>query len=380
MADIYDHIARFEECNIPQLDTVRIGTTNKLLTAPCPWCGQSHPHGAGSDFKPGEMLVDRGSRVADQCFDEYAYRIGLRSYNLVECTSVAHHREAFSLFGVLADRPLISRLHPKIGQHAPMMVAIARTMFPGARVDAGRYRLRRIVAVIDEKARRIYLGRDGSWFMSSQANDTKVLARGDNLLQALAMLSGMSAGHMAEKVLFATTGCFLGDLTGSAFRYLIDQHAGLAEISGQKDLVKGPQVLFRMIGGGSVSCSSQVPPVMETLFTLLLPGSGEEHGTMEYKNAQRKISIVVLPSGKWVGLFPYPGSGAGLGQPVHMQGRSILSLLSALTGLGAGWYAERILTTGLGLDLPANVRSQLANGLTEFVGQATVRDELEGSV
>ncbi|WP_145915823.1 hypothetical protein [Labrenzia sp. CP4] len=379
MADIDKQSARIEECDTPHLNAVRIGASAQLVTAPCPWCGRSHPHGGGTDFKSGEMLVDRGSRVADQCFDDYACKIGPRGYKLIEWTSVANYREAANFFGVLADRPLIARLHPKNGRHSRLMSVIAKTMFPGPRVDAGRCRSGKIVAALDENSRCFYLGRDGSWFVSSNDNETKVLARGDNLLQALALFSGMPASHVAENLLFATTGCVLGHLTGSAFGSLIDQCAGHAEIVDRDRFPGNPEFLLRMIGGGLASPSSQVPPLIEVFFLLMLPGGTAHGGVMEYKNAQRQISTVILHTGDWAGSFPYAGSSANSGQPVRMQGHNLLSLLAALTGLDAGWYAERILTAGLGFDLPAKIRSQLAGGLTEAIGQAAVRDGLEGS-
>ncbi|MFN7168012.1 MAG: hypothetical protein ACK4NV_13255 [Pannonibacter sp.] len=341
-------LARFAES--AGLDLVAVPVGRALIVQPCPACGAIHRHGG----------PEGGWRVP-HCADALARSMRLDAYRLwTSPEPMADERAAIGSFGPLADARLIARLHAADRQFAPLMRALLMTALPGGRIVKGSWRVPSYAVATPEG--RVEVGHLGGWDFYP---DPSGMPRcGANLLSLLPVLSGFSSGTYAARVLSAATGWRVSGLTRHAFRDFFDSLAA-KEPATARPATFEQGALTRLTASGRPR-SIALGPLMAALLLAVFPRGELRDSGFVYVHGKREVRLSVLAGGRWAGRFRLHG------EQVAAHGHDLLSLLALVSGVEGGWWAERILTTALGLPLEGMARATLAAGLGEAIRPATV--------
>lgn len=342
----FEDFARFLGFSGVELEAVKVG--KGLVTAPCPWCGSSHSHGAGE-----------GWRVAG-CSSAYAIKMRPGQYRLMpregaEFSSVKAARRSFA---PLSGVNLLARLHPAERHFAPLMRSLIAVALDVRKCSRSPWRVQLIEFNCDGLG-RVEISAPGSWFwMPAEEVGGRSFQHSGGLLGLLASLAGSSGGLYAAELLEAFTGFRVSGLSRAALRDFFDQHTGtlLPVVAGLR-----PEAIWAL---SKSPPGAALHPLMRELLEALFPRGESSEGSFFYNNARAGVRFSVLRGGRWVGRFDLGGA------RVRAHGRDVLSLLGLVSGVEGGWWVERILTTALGLDLPGEERGRLAQGLTEVIAPA----------
>ncbi|MFN4010375.1 MAG: hypothetical protein ACK4K8_10510 [Pannonibacter sp.] len=348
-------LARFAES--AGLDLVAVPVGRALIVQPCPACGAIHRHGG----------PEGGWRVP-HCADELARSMLLDGYRLwTSPEPMADERAAISSFGPLADGRLIARLHAVDRQFAPLMRALLMTALPGGRIVKSSWRVPFYeVATVEG---RLEVGHLGGWDVCPEPSGQPRC--GANLLSLLPLLSGFSAGTYAAQILAAATGWSVSGLTRHAFRDFFDTLAAKEPATARPGTID-QGALTRLTASGRPR-SVALGPLMAALLLAVFPRGELRSSGFVYVHGKRDVRLSVLAGGRWAGRFRLHG------EAVAAHGHDLLSLLALVSGIEAGWWAERIVTTALGLPLDGMARATLATGLGEAIRPATVSPVAEAA-
>lgn len=344
----FQPLARFVES--AGLDLMAVPVGKSLVVQPCPACGAIHRHGGLE-----------GGYYVPHCADDLARSMRLTSYRLWTAPEpMADERAAVRSFGPLADARLIARLHAADRQFAPLMRALLLTALPSGRIVKAAWRVPSYeVATVWG---RLEVSHRGGWDVYP---DKGGLPRcGANLLSLLPVVSGFTAGTYAACVLSAATGWRVSGLTRHAFRDFFDTLA-------EKEPATARPVTFDQGALTRLSASVRprsvaLGPLMAALLGSVFPRGELRDSGFVYALDKRDVRFSVLAGGRWAGRFRL------YGEPVAAHGHDLLSLLALVSGIEGGWWAERIVTTALGLPLGGMVRATLADGVGEAIRPATV--------
>ncbi|NBN65937.1 hypothetical protein [Pannonibacter tanglangensis] len=265
-------------------------------------------------------------------------------------------------FAPLSAVNLLARLHPAERQFPLAMRSLLNVAMQGARRSSSPWRVSHIEMPLDGLG-RLEVSTRGGWLWVPEAGRDEPLCHGGNLLSLLAALSGASAGLYAAETLEAFTGFRVSGLSRAALRDFLGRFDG-----SHSRLLAGsrPETLWAI--SASLKGAS-LHPLMLSLLTGLFPRGAASESAFFYENARAGVRFTVLRGGRWVARFQQQEA------QIRAHGRDALSLLTLLSGIEAGFWAERILTTALGLDLPGDERGRLAQGVGEAMPTAVLSFE-----